>query len=159
VILDDNIEIKHELVLVDSSELVVIVDRNLQTEMFKDIEPLKISASYNGLSIYLSKQDYTFLLTLSRENFSETVEEKSNENEVIKKAKDLTQKAETSIFNNLTPPTVTHAINLETNVLEVSQFKLKFKIQSIKGHFYTEDSPMVILNFNSQNIYNLKLLD
>jgi hypothetical protein len=131
---------------------VVIVDRNLQIEMFKEIEPLKISASYNGLSIYLSKQDYTFLLTLSHENFSENVEEKSNENEVIKEAEDLTQKSKT-IFNNSTPPIVIRALNLETNVLEVSQFKLKFKIQSIKGHFYTEDSPMVILNFNSQNIY------
>ena len=158
MILDDNIEIKHELVLVDSSELVVIVDRNLQIEMFKDIEPLKISASYNGLSIYLSKQDYTFLLTLSHENFSETVEEKSNENEVIKEAEDLAQKSKT-IFNNSTPPIVIHAPNLETNVLEVSQFKLKFKIQSIKGHFYTEDSPMVILNFNSQNIYIKKISD
>ena len=68
MILDDNLDIKNELVLVDSSELVVIVNRNLQTDMFKDIEPLKISASYDGLSIYLSKQDYTFLLTLSQEN-------------------------------------------------------------------------------------------
>ena len=76
--LDDLSEIKSELVLVDSSLLKVIVSRNLQIELFKDIEPVKVSASYDGLSIYLSKQDYTFLLTLSQENFSESVQETVN---------------------------------------------------------------------------------
>jgi hypothetical protein len=54
--LDDDIEIKNELVLVDSPELTVIVNRNLQAEMFKDIEPIGILASY--------MMDYQYVLLL-----------------------------------------------------------------------------------------------
>ena len=54
--MDDDIEIKNELVLVDSPELTVIVNRNLQAEMFKDIEPIGILASY--------MMDYQYVLLL-----------------------------------------------------------------------------------------------
>ena len=53
VLLDNDLEIKNELVLIDSSELSVIVNRNLQVDMFRDIVPIDILASYNGLSVFL----------------------------------------------------------------------------------------------------------
>ena len=126
VILDDNLEIKNELV--DSSELVVIVNRNLQTDVFKDIEPVKISASYDGLSIYLSKQDYTFLLTLSQENFSETVEDKTIDKNGVIKDKDLIREEASKIAKSSTLPPVLHAINVETNVLGIT-FDLIFNVR------------------------------
>ena len=55
VVLDEDLGIKSQLSLVDCSELKLVVKRNLQPNIFKNIESILVEAIYEGLKVSLSR--------------------------------------------------------------------------------------------------------
>ena len=92
----------------------------------------------------MSKQDYTLILTLVQENFSEKVPEtevlSEIENTELKKIDSKAPKIDSKVVPVKSFQTETHKIDLDN---ETQALKLQFKVVSIKGHFYIEESPMV----------------
>jgi hypothetical protein len=85
----------------------------------------------------LSKQDYTLILTLVQENFSEKVPE----TEVLSEIENTElKKLDSKVVPVKSFQTETHKIDLDN---ETQALKLQFKVVSIKGHFYIEESLMV----------------
>ncbi|CAF0704730.1 unnamed protein product [Brachionus calyciflorus] len=158
-ILNKNLDTVNELFLVNCSELNVTVKRNLQPQIYLDIESISVNAIYGGLLVSIARSDYSFVLQLLLNLAEKTKEIKDIDipefpiSHEIKPTK-----------NSKTPeePQYTLATNLRT----VPNLSIKLFVESIQIYLHNEeyiqkDNQRDVRNkenaFSNMDLQNLQL--
>ena len=150
VLLNEDITVKSELSLVSCSKLNIKVKRNLQPEIFNDIEGILVEGTYDGLLAAISQSDYKFALDIAK-SFSqddkisdsdiETIV--SNSNNKIKKL-DIEKRVENKIKSDEKPwNKLNESQTSNTDNQIVPKLSIKFLIQSIKLQLYEKDYELI----------------
>jgi hypothetical protein len=154
VLLNKDVTIKSELSLVSCSKLNVKVRRNLQPEIFSDIEGILVEGTYEGLLAAISKSDYSFVLDIAK-SFSQDgkigdsdIEKVLSTNETNSKKFESEHepenetKSDEKVVNKLNESQIS---NTDSQI--VPKLSIKFLIQSIKLQLYEKDYELVFIFF------------
>ncbi len=144
----EDLNLLSSLTLVDCSELKVVVKRNLQPKVFKDIEAIFIEAIYGGLLVSLSKSDYTFIIELLQNINEKFINTDKDLDFVMDGGKEKTLKKRKSQGSTNSLQEIKNILDIEekTNKKEVSDvpnISIKFYIDSIKMYLHDKESKMV----------------
>lgn len=151
VILDKDLNIQNELFLVDCSELKVCLRRNLQPNIFKNIESISVEAIYGGLLLSLAKSDYSFIIQLLQ-NLNEKFKEDdsdlptlpSTESAVPKKSKKSKITSLTELKDNFeTTENQLSSIKSDLGKI-VANISVKLFIESIQMYLHEEEYTLTV---------------
>lgn len=135
VMLKDDLKVTKQLFLVDCSDLKVTVMRNLQPNVFADIEPITVEVIYGGLLVSISQSDYSFIINLLQSFGQKTGEPASSP----KRPKLQAQSNASETAAKIQPKADTV---VSTEYPDVASMVVRVFIQSIQMHLHkdTDDS-------------------
>jgi hypothetical protein len=156
----EDLNLLSSLTLVDCSELKVVVKRNLQPKVFKDIEAIFIEAIYGGLLVSLSKSDYTFIIELLQNINEKFINTDKDLDFLMDASKEKTLKKRKSQGSTNSLQEIKNILDIEeeTNIREdssVPNISIKFYIDSIKMYLHDKESKMVKIYSNFVAHWNL----
>ena len=133
--MDDNLNIKSEVSLVDCSDLKLTVRRNFQREIYEKIEMLNVRGNYNGLLASLTRNDYTFLIQVLQSFGEKTIniDPDLNFNETAV-SREISKKNKS---NQMATNAFVKAKKSASNI------SVQFDVKSIKMHLHNQDTVWV----------------
>ncbi len=144
ILLNSDLSILSEISLVDCSDLQVTVRRNLQPDVYKQIEFVNVKANYNGLLVSLSRGDYTFLIEVlqsfgEKELFSDSdlnIGDGGADGKVAKKERKSKKKEKQA------------AKQQQKDDVRNESILVKFDVQSIRMYLHDQETVLVSLFTN-----------
>ena len=144
ILMDNNLEILNQIVLVDCSQLNLVVRRNLQPLIYPNIQSIYVKAEYGGLVATLARSDYSFVIQLLQ-----NLSEKSNQFldldiPEIPINQEIKSQVKQQIIETRKIPLI--------KISNVPKITLNLAIESIKLYLHDETYSQIVI-FQNLNIF------